>query len=79
MIWISIDILGVKGMGSEAKLTAAIDARIRRVERAIEDQKAFLHRVPDPDTREKADAHLLELVDVRDRMRKAKLEQVVVR
>lgn len=44
-----------------------IDIRRRaRIERAIEDQKAFLHRVPDPDTREQAEAHLLTLVRMRD-------------
>lgn len=40
--------------------------RRARIERAIEDQKAFLHRVPDPDTREQAETHLLTLVRMRD-------------
>ena len=40
--------------------------RLQRIEKAIADQRAFLHRIPDPDTRYKAEAHLFKLIDMRD-------------
>lgn len=41
-------------------------ARLDRLERAIDAQKAFLHRVPDPDTRRRAETNLLVLIEMRD-------------
>lgn len=45
--------------------------RLERVERTLEAQKAFIHRVPDPDTRERAEANLMALVEMRDRLKEA--------
>ena len=43
--------------------------RLERVEKAIHDQRAFLHRIPDPDTRQRGEAHLFELVEMRERLK----------
>ena len=43
-----------------------LEARLARLEETIVAQKAFCHRVPDPDTRERADGHLLDLIEKRD-------------
>ena len=43
--------------------------RLERIEKAIADQRAFLHRIPDPDTRERGEAHLFQLVEMRDELR----------
>ena len=40
--------------------------RVERIEKAIADQRAFLHRIPDPDTRERGEVHLFELIEMRD-------------
>ncbi len=40
--------------------------RLQRLEAALAEQKAFIHRVPDPDTRERAEANLILLVQMRD-------------
>ena len=45
----------------EAKLS-----RLAKLERVVDQQKAFLHRIPDPDTRERAEGHLHLLIDMRD-------------
>ena len=45
-------------------------ARLEKLERAYQAQKSFIHRVPDPDTRERADEHLIELVSMRDHARR---------
>ena len=42
--------------------------RLARIEKAIADQRAFLHRIPDPDTRERGEAHLFRLVEMRDEL-----------
>jgi hypothetical protein len=55
-------------MRSAMSLKAEIDARLSRIERAIVGQKMFVHRLPDPDTRERADGHLIELIEKRDRL-----------
>ncbi len=44
----------------------ALKARIKRLDQVILKQKAFLARIPDPDNRERADGHLLQLIDMRD-------------
>lgn len=46
-----------------------IRKRLARIEKAIADQRAFLHRIPDPDTRERGEAHLFQLVELRDELR----------
>ena len=45
-------------------LAGAMDTQkhLRRLAEAIEAQKEFCRRVPDPDTRERADGHLIEMV-----------------
>ena len=48
--------------------------RIERVDKAIADQRAFLHRIPDPDTRERGEMHLFELIEMRDALA-AKLQE----
>ena len=45
---------------------AADDAKLDRVNRAIEAQKRFIRTVPDPDNRERAEANLMSLVLQRD-------------
>lgn len=45
--------------------------RIARIEKAIADQKVFLHRVPDPDTRYRAEGNLMKLVEMSEAMRDA--------
>ena len=45
---------------------AADDAKLDRVNRAIEAQKRFIRTVPDPDNRERAEANLMSLVLKRD-------------
>ena len=45
---------------------AADDAKLERVNRAIEAQKRFIRTVPDPDNRERAEANLMSLVLKRD-------------
>ncbi len=42
--------------------------RLQRIEKAIADQRAFLHRIPDPDTREKGESHLFQLMEMRDEL-----------
>jgi hypothetical protein len=42
--------------------------RVERVEKAIQDQRAFLHRIPDPDTRERGEVHLFELIEMREKL-----------
>ncbi len=42
--------------------------RVERLERAIQDQRAFLHRIPDPDTRERGEMHLFELIEMREKL-----------
>ena len=46
--------------------TAVDDAKLDRVNRAIEAQKRFIRTVPDPDNRERAEANLMSLVLKRD-------------
>ncbi len=46
--------------------TAVDDAKLERVNRAIEAQKRFIRTVPDPDNRERAEANLMSLVLKRD-------------
>ena len=41
-------------------------ARLQRLDQVIAKQKAFLARVPDPDNRDRADGHLLQLIDMRE-------------
>ncbi len=43
-----------------------MEDRVHRLDRAVSDQRAFLHRIPDPDTRERAEGHLLTLIDMRN-------------
>lgn len=45
-----------------------VERRIKRIEDTIERQRAFIYRVPDPDTRERAESHLVRLIDVRDQL-----------
>ncbi len=45
---------------------AVDDAKLDRVNRAIEAQKRFIRTVPDPDNRERAEANLMSLVLKRD-------------
>ena len=45
---------------------AADEAKLDRVNRAIEAQKRFIRTVPDPDNRERAEANLMSLVLQRD-------------
>ncbi len=40
--------------------------KLNRVNRAIEDQKTFISRVPDPDNRCLAEVNLATLVEMRD-------------
>ena len=40
--------------------------KLNRVNRAIEDQKTFISRVPDPDNRSLAEVNLATLVEMRD-------------
>ena len=40
--------------------------RLRRLDQVIAKQMAFLARIPDPDNRERADGHLLQLIDMRE-------------
>lgn len=42
--------------------------RAKRLDKAIQDQRAFLHRVPDPDTRERSEFHLIQLIEMRERL-----------
>lgn len=42
--------------------------RVERLEKAIQDQRAFLHRIPDPDTRERGEVHLFELIEMREKL-----------
>lgn len=42
--------------------------RVERLEKAIKDQRAFLHRIPDPDTRERGEVHLFELIEMREKL-----------
>lgn len=42
--------------------------RLARIEQAISDQRTFLHRVPDPDTRERAETHLYRLIAMREHL-----------
>ena len=42
--------------------------RIERLEKAIQDQRAFLHRIPDPDTRERGEVHLFELIEMHEKV-----------
>ncbi len=41
-------------------------SRLEQLDLVIARQKAFLARIPDPDNRERADGHLLQLIDMRD-------------
>ena len=49
--------------------------RLDRLDKAIQDQRAFLHRIPDPDTRERGEVHLFELIEMHEKLT-ADLEQV---
>ena len=49
--------------------------RVERLDRAIQDQRAFLHRIPDPDTRERGEMHLFQLIEMREKLM-GDLEQV---
>ena len=40
--------------------------RLQQLDQVIAKQKAFLARIPDPDNRERADGHLLQLIDMRE-------------
>lgn len=40
--------------------------RLERLDHVIARQMAFLARIPDPDNRERADGHLLQLIDMRE-------------
>ena len=42
--------------------------KLQRVNRAIEDQKRFISRVPDPDNRSLAEINLATLIELRDRL-----------
>jgi hypothetical protein len=42
--------------------------RVERLDRAIQDQRAFLHRIPDPDTRERGEVHLFQLIEMREKL-----------
>ena len=42
--------------------------RLDRLEKAVDDQRKFLHRIPDPDTRYKAESHLFQLIEMRDEL-----------
>ena len=50
--------------------------RIERLEQAILDQRAFLYRVPDPDTRYRAEGNLMKLIEMRDDLRIAHMKMV---
>ena len=52
--------------GATAVNFACGEAKLDRVNRAIEDQKRFIRTVPDPDNRERAEANLMSLVLQRD-------------
>lgn len=42
--------------------------RLRKIDEVIDRQRAFLYRVPDPDTRERAEGHLLTLIEMREQI-----------
>ena len=44
----------------------AMRVRLQQLDQVIAKQKAFLARIPDPDNRERADGHLLQLIDMRE-------------
>ena len=54
-----------KGMMETVRLVK----RLARLDDVIDRQRHFLHRVPDPDTREIAEKHLLQLIDMREELR----------
>ena len=45
--------------------------RIERVERALEAQRSYIARVPDPDNRHRAETNLMTLLEMRDALLQA--------
>ena len=45
--------------------------RLERIERALEAQRAYIQRVPDPDNRYRAETNLMTLLEMRDALRQA--------
>ena len=43
--------------------------RLEQVERVLEAQREYIHRVPDPDNRYRAETNLLTLLEMRDSLR----------
>ena len=45
--------------------------RIERIERALEAQRVYISRVPDPDNRHRAETNLMTLLEMREALRQA--------
>ena len=50
--------------------------RLMRIERALEAQRAYIRRVPDPDNRYRAETNLLTLLEMRDALQASHLQLV---
>ena len=48
--------------------------RLSRIERALEAQRAYVRRVPDPDNRYRAETNLLTLLEMRDALQASHIE-----
>ena len=56
-----------------------IDVRLTRIEHAIEKQRVVLRQIHDRDTRSRIGGHLPDLIEMRDRIRGARLETMILR
>ena len=45
--------------------------RLERIERALEAQRAYITRVPDPDNRYRAETNLMTLLEMREALQQA--------
>ena len=45
--------------------------RLERLERALEAQRAYIQRVPDPDNRHRAETNLMTLLEMRETLEQA--------
>ena len=45
--------------------------RLERLERALEAQRAYIQRVPDPDNRHRAETNLMTLLEMRDTLQQS--------
>ena len=44
----------------------ACQTRLAKLEAVVQAQRSFIYSVPDPDTRERAERHLCELMEMRE-------------